>query len=483
MKKKIIIGVVVLVVIIAGIFIFRTGNGISTDNLITIGRADLIKEVEVSGKVQSKQESDLSFETIGTISRILVEVGDQVETGQLLASLDSSELSRQLDQDLANLDIEKIALDNLFSDNSSTNDLSEERKDAINAVREAYTSAENSIHQYIDQFYSDADSDNPQILTTLDNSYEVPLSLDKNRKNVGEILEEWGQRVNIFNLSNFTDQDIEQSLTYLQTISSFLAQMGQTINSFEPKGQFTQATLDNYRSDVASARSAIQSAISSVTSSRFSIQDVSSEIPLQQAKVQKAQSIVNTTKAKIAKTELRAPFSGLISNVDIELGELSQTNISAISIVDAENLEIEAFIPEVNVAQIRSQNRASFTLDAYGEEKVFEAIVKFTDPTETIRDGVSTYRTILDITNNQNLVRPGMTAEIGIVTEVIENVINVPVRSIIEEDGKSFVTVRIRGPKTEQREIQTGRKDTAGNIEVISGLSEGEVVLLNPIDA
>lgn len=479
MKNKIIIGVIIVILLGGGFFVFKNGNGIGTDDIQEVSRGDFITETEISGKIKPKKDSSLAFETQGTVKEILVEVGDEVEKGELLAYLNSNELQAQLKEALNDLEVERLTLEDLGSQNLSGDDLREEKTDSINTIKEAYTDASNAIYNYIDQFYSDPDSDRPKIKYSLDAVYDLSTSIELDRKKVGDRLSEWNEENKTLSLKTFTVEDINGSLEKLDFISTFLNDLAIQVSGFEPKPDYTQATINSYRSDVGSARNLIASAISSLTDAKASLRNTESEIPIQQTKVLKAEASVESIQAQIENTRLRAPFDGVISNIDIEEGEIALTNTPAISITDIEHLEIEAFIPEVSIAKVSVGNEAMFTLDAFGEKEDFKAIVSFIDPTETERDNVSTYRTLFDTENYDGKIKPGMTASIVITTSVRENVLTVPSRSVFEKDSEDFVKV-YKKEGVEDRQVETGSLDTYGNREIISGLQVGEKVLLNP---
>lgn len=97
MKKKtkriLIIGSIILVLVIVVGALASGGN--SGPEIVTgqVVRGDLKQTVDITGEIESKQEIDLSFESAGTIETVFVEVGDEVEDGALLASLDVGEQS------------------------------------------------------------------------------------------------------------------------------------------------------------------------------------------------------------------------------------------------------------------------------------------------------------------------------------------------------------------------------------------------------
>jgi multidrug efflux pump subunit AcrA (membrane-fusion protein) len=119
------------------------------------------------------------------------------------------------------------------------------------------------------------------------------------------------------------------------------------------------------------------------------------------------------------------------------------------------------------------------TLDAYGVEVPFEATVVSVDPAETIRDGVSTYRAILQFSEQDERIRSGMTANVIITADRREGVIAIPQGAIISRDGKKIVRIKV-GEETLEREVTVGEVSSIGSTEITSGLSEGDRVVISP---
>ena len=123
------------------------------------------------------------------------------------------------------------------------------------------------------------------------------------------------------------------------------------------------------------------------------------------------------------------------------------------------------------------------TLDAYGDAVVFSAKVTQIDPSETLIEGVPTYKvSFIFITNYKNRVKPGMTADISIITNKRENVIAIKQRAIIVKDGKKTVRILTEQPEreisVEELEVSTGLYGSNGLVEITEGIREGDKVIV-----
>src|SRR5574344_24492 len=99
-----IIVVIILTIVLSG------GNKKATYETTTVTRGSVVQEVSVTGRVQPVESVDLAFERSGKVSSINVAIGDKVEAGRVLSSLDNQELAAQLLQAQAGLEAERAKL-------------------------------------------------------------------------------------------------------------------------------------------------------------------------------------------------------------------------------------------------------------------------------------------------------------------------------------------------------------------------------------
>jgi HlyD family secretion protein len=171
-------------------------------------------------------------------------------------------------------------------------------------------------------------------------------------------------------------------------------------------------------------------------------------------------------------------LDGVVSRQDAKIGQVVSAATTLVSVI-GNSLEIEAFIPEVLISGVSVGNEASVTLDAYGPEEIFGAKVIHLDPAETIRDGVSTYKVRLTFNNPDLRIRPGMTANILIETLRKPNVLLIPERAVVKEDGE-IVLYTLDNKDKQRIMIEIGERDSAGNVELLSPLPLDTQIIINP---
>lgn len=197
------------------------------------------------------------------------------------------------------------------------------------------------------------------------------------------------------------------------------------------------------------------------------------------ADVARAAANVDAVRDDYEKTTLVAAVSGVITTLDAKTGENAAMNQPLVTI-ESPRLNVEVDISESDIAKISLGDSATITLDALGEDIVFEGEVVAIDPAETEIAGIVYYKTKIVVTSEVLIsIKPGMTANVDIITDRRGNVLVIPERAIIVKDGKKIV--RVVTNKTtgafEERVVETGLRGDNGQIEITKGLEVGEEIV------
>ncbi len=198
--------------------------------------------------------------------------------------------------------------------------------------------------------------------------------------------------------------------------------------------------------------------------------------------MKQAEATAQLTQIQINKNILRSPISGVLTKQDAKVGQIVSANTPIASVISQNKFEIEANIAEADIAKVKIGDSAQITLDAYGNDVVFEAKTVSIDPAETIIEGVATYKTKFQFIKEDDRVKSGMTANIAILTDKRENTIVIPQRAVITRDGNKFVLVDTGAAQPEERQIKTGLRGSDGNIEILEGINEGEKIVASPAE-
>ncbi len=173
-----------------------------------------------------------------------------------------------------------------------------------------------------------------------------------------------------------------------------------------------------------------------------------------------------------------APVDGTVSEVLPDIGELIQPNITAIKLVGTSAYDIEALVPETDIAKVEVGQKSEITLDAYGDDLKFKGTVIAEDPDQTKVQDAIYYKIRVQIDPAGHDIKPGMTANVTITTGERENTLVVPLRAIRTTNGQKTVRI-LKDGKPEVREINVGLRGDEGRIEILKSLQEGEQVVVS----
>ncbi|MDP1625220.1 MAG: efflux RND transporter periplasmic adaptor subunit [bacterium] len=480
-KKGLVIGAIIIVLAIAG-FAF-TGDGNGKRETAVVAKGDLVRSVRVSGKVVSRQSANLAFTAGGTVSSVNKSVGDSVRAGEAIVELDKASVAANLLKAESDLVAARAELSALQGGSVGTTGSTGAAKvdnvqgETAQKIVTAYTAADDAVHNKVDQLFTNPSSQNPEIMPSF-KGYELRMRINSSRIDVEDVFTRWSLlAATIGNNSAGAAEALALSKSYGATVVAFLNDVAIAVNTMETNSNLTQATIDKYRTDIASARSAVNSALTDLASQTDRVSGVFSDVSVQAARVAAAEANVAAYRAQLSDTTIRAPFAGIVSRQDAKVGETVSQNATLVSVISPD-LKIEAFVPEVSIAGIRIGNEAEITLDAYGSTEKFFATVSHIDPAETVRDGVSNYKIELAFKESDIRVRPGMTANVSIETLRKPETVMVPSRAVLDRDGQKIVFMATES--AQERIVVTGSTDSRGNVEVLSGLTEGETIFLNP---
>lgn len=499
--------VAVAIVGFGGYNLFFKGSGPEAQTLV-VHPAEFLQQVSVSGKVVAAQDVDLGFSQSGRVTYVRGDVGARVAAGQLLAEIENADIRANISQRQAVLASQEAKLASLREGTRSediavaqatvdgaVSALDQANQSIINAISDAYAKADDAIHNKFDQFINNPRSATPQLAFTTSAS-QLTIDIPAKRVSVEQMLVDWQGAIFKLHTASDLPAAAAQAQTNLAVIVALLADTSAALARAVPTASVSQTTINTYTSDIATARTTINTSIAAIntalTTQKAAVSTLDSarknlalkkagstpaDIAAQAAQVAAAQADVENAQAQLSKTRIVAPFSGVITKMDTKVGQIVSPNTPEISIIGGGAFQVESFIPESNVALIKVSNSATVTLDAYGESVPFEAKLVSIDPAETVRDGVSTYRAVLQFISQDPRIKSGMTAGVVITTQKKEGVLAVPQGVVIERDGAYFVPIK-EGETTTERQVTTGETSSLGHIEILSGLNDGDTVIL-----
>lgn len=231
--------------------------------------------------------------------------------------------------------------------------------------------------------------------------------------------------------------------------------------SFIPKSELDQAEAD-YKANLALVNAA--------------------RAKINQTRAQYNQSLVNLNYTKIT-----APVSGMIISREIDLGQPVAASFQAPELFtiaqDLEKMQIEVNVSEADIGEVKEGQDVIYTLDGYPNSEFYGKVTQVRISPTTVSN-VVTYSVIVTVDNHDLKLKPGMTANVSIITAKNENVLAVPniaLKFTPQTDGKKYKTQGLwvkNGLKISRIDIKTGASDDSYTEVSGDGVYEGEKILV-----
>lgn len=212
-----------------------------------------------------------------------------------------------------------------------------------------------------------------------------------------------------------------------------------------------------------------------------------------EARKRSAEAGLRMAQANSDNTVIRAPFSGTVLRKDAEVGEVVAPSVgggltrgAVVTLADLQTLEVEVDVNEAYIGRIRGTAPTRITLDAYPDTS-FRGIVRQVVPTADRQR--ATVQVKVSILDRDPRILPEMGAKVdflepvatGVSAAAPKAVIRVPAAAVKTDAGNTVVWV-VREGRLVRRAVQTGPV-SGGFLEVRSGLSGGEQILVGGVDA
>lgn len=500
MSKKTII--ILLLIVFAGIIVYLVfGRGEPPEKeFFVVEKQDLVQEISVVGKVKPTESVNLAFEKTGVLTGVSAEAGQKVEKGTLLLKLDISDAEKELKDTEVSLENAKLALDkiNLQKEQLLRGDaLNKSYEDGLTILSGFYDETTDildslddilfgndfdEIKENIDYYveYGEKFSAEPRRLRQLYREAEelneegiIDYQLAKRgggdaaRKainsgqglaiEIAEIIK--STRDIIRHLQNYF---IEENLVHEK--ESIIESHASAINQYD-------SVIDDYLDDLVTIVNAINDYYDNIESLPL-------DIRTQELLVKQRENELADAKNNLAKYFLYSPMNGVVSRLDLKEGEIITANVPVVEIISSSQFEIVADIYEEDIVKVKIGAPTEITLPAFPKE-TFEGSVIFVDEAEKIVDRVVYYEARIGFDEElPKGIKSTMTADIVIQLEKRENVLVVPEEAVQKIDEKTTVEVFQNG-EVKEKEIEIGLEGSNDMIEVVSGLKEGEKVILD----
>lgn len=540
MRKRVIAAVAAVVLLGGGGAVYALTSGgsdqIAPTDYMALSRAQAPR-VSVSGQIEPIREITLTSTLAAPIQSVDVEIGDPVETNDLLGRYNVSDLQRELSQqeatqaqsatealsaveaaqrelnqyqDMLNsgLDPEISGAESSLRQAQSTYDKANEtyqaqlnrkapevvaQDSAIEANRDSLLGAAvNAAKLGVSVVFDAASRASESALLEEDRAQLATVEDEEARSAIEAQIESREKAIEAYDRGN-----VENALTGVDAAASVLAanrELNTSQEEYDRVLQDVDLDLANQQRDVADAFVAVKDASTSLEAARrnseYQITNYNAQVSDAMRSAQVGQNSAETAadqlRVDIAQAEVRSPFKGLVTAVP---DQNSAEGGTAFTVADDSTLVVKANVRESDISRVKHGQKVEFTTPATGEQTFTGKVKKITTvpSTDPAAAGDSsggesssvTYPVEIETTGDTKGLLIGASAKVRISLTESTPGLSISPSSILEEEGKQHLLVIEDSGEIAKREV-TVEEDEFGATVSGDGIEEGTKVLTVP---
>ena len=429
-KKLLILIGAVGVLALSGLYFWSSQTSAAQYMTARVERGNLRNTVTATGTLQAVTTVQVGSQASGTISALYADFNSTVKKGQVVAQLDPAVAKAQVDQSRANLEQARAALQQARAG------VSQARAGVTDAQAKAL--AAKSTVQNNQSGVSSARANLAVLKAQLDDA----LSFLK-------------QQESLMNSGVIAKRDYDVAST---TYKAAEARYNQAA------AQLDQAIL----SEQSSASSGIAQSQAQVEQAQAQAQQSTSQVASAQAQVLQAEAALRLAEVNLAHTTITSPIDGIVVSRDVNVGQTVAASLSAPTLFtianDLTQMQVIANIDQADIGLVEQAKSVRFSVDAFPGKDFEGKIQQMRLNPQTVQN-VVTYNVVIDVSNPDQILKPGMTANLTITIDERNNVLKVPnaaLRFVPQDDAAQ--RQRNAGNNNGQgRRQQAGTADTSGS--------------------
>jgi HlyD family secretion protein len=433
MKIRMIAGVILISLVLIGVTACKSGgNAVSKSQTVTVQPGNLTVAVTATGNLSLSHVQNLAFQAAGTVTDVLVSVGDSVTKGEVLANLDSTAWNNQITslQDTLTakqraltsaqhqLESKQHALAAAQNQLAAKQNALQTSKDQVAAKQDAILQAQSNLQnaQYNLNVINDVAAANAQLT-----SAQQALANDETQYEAA--LQAGSADTNFYSQVIAADKaTIAQAQKNLQDVLSghsttLSADENTQITLKQMAVQIAQNALNEAQTAITEATTSVTDAQNGISDAQNSVLDASNAVDDAQAAVTDANTAVSEAQSNLAQTQaesltITAPFDGFVSQVNVAQGDQIYNGKVAVQLSDPTQFEVDVLVSERDISNLSLNQPATVQLDAFSGQSLPGVVSKISH-TATIQSGVVNYQVGVQITSLTPVSAGGRTSSGG----------------------------------------------------------------------
>ena len=391
-KKKLFIGGgLMLAVVLAGFYFWGDDAGAAQYMSARVDRGNLRNTVTATGTLQAVTTVQVGSQASGTIAALYADFNSVVKKGQVVAQLDPAVAKAQVDQARANL---------------------QQARASLAQAQAAVTNSRAGI--------TDAQARGLAARSTVQNNQAGVSAAEANvavlKAQQDDALSLLKQQESLLKAGVIAQRDYEVATTAYRTAE---ARYNQAV------AQLNQSKL----SEQSSASAGIAQSQAAVEQSKAQLQQSQAQVAQNSAQVQQAQAALSLAEVNLSHTTITSPIDGVVVSRDVNVGQTVAASLSAPTLFtianDLTQMQVIANIDQADIGLVEQAKSVRFTVDAF-PGKDFDGKIQEMRLNPVNVQNVVTYNVVINVNNPEQILKPGMTANLMITIDERNNVLKVP---------------------------------------------------------
>ena len=391
-KKKLFIGGgMMLAVVLAGFYFWGDDAGAAQYMSARVDRGNLRNTVTATGTLQAVTTVQVGSQASGTIAALYADFNSVVKKGQVVAQLDPAVAKAQVDQARANL---------------------QQARASLAQAQAAVTNSRAGI--------TDAQARGLAARSTVQNNQAGVSAAEANvavlKAQQDDALSLLKQQESLLKAGVIAQRDYEVATTAYRTAE---ARYNQAV------AQLNQSKL----SEQSSASAGIAQSQAAVEQSKAQLQQSQAQVAQNSAQVQQAQAALSLAEVNLSHTTITSPIDGVVVSRDVNVGQTVAASLSAPTLFtianDLTQMQVIANIDQADIGLVEQAKSVRFTVDAF-PGKDFDGKIQEMRLNPVNVQNVVTYNVVINVNNPEQILKPGMTANLMITIDERNNVLKVP---------------------------------------------------------
>lgn len=496
---------VFLVIVIAVVVVFRTQKATDTYTEETVQVRNVATYLTFSGNVEAVSDATIKPKVSKTVTAVNVSIGDEVKKGDVIATLDDSEIQRSIKKQEASLS--NTELNNFYSIRDSQKKYDNYKADLENGQNSQIMSAANSVENARTSYEQAKETYERNKMELENNMDSSVISSNQKVASAKQALDDAKQDYadNEAKIRGY-DKGVANAESIYGEGSAEAASAQKELDSAEEKSDSLQKAIDNAQTNYDNA---VNDLLMSYYTSNVNLNSdyenmqqkytayqqaqASYEIAVKSAdetlqdyadSLEKTQATSNTTTAtvelealydQLEDYKITAPIDGVITVLNINVGDSASTSDTAAEVTNYDKMKVQIKIDEDNISALDNGTEVTVSVDAIN--KTYKGTIENMSKKATVSNNVSYFTA--DVTfDADDDIRSGLSAEVKYLLNGVENVVSVSMSALnYNTDNTAYVLVGANASNAQQRNVTLGISNGT-YVEIKEGLAEGETVLV-----